>query len=81
MKKNACIGQSIVTFGQWGTRGTYEVVGVPESFEALLSDRRMGSGVHQEHDQEHPGSQYNAGEYRLENEVAWAWEACLIPSE
>lgn len=30
-----------------------EVVGVPKSFEALLSDLLVGSGVHQDHDQQH----------------------------
>ena len=30
-----------------------QVMGVPESLEALVTDLVVGSGVHQEHDQEH----------------------------
>jgi len=29
------------------------MMGVPESFKALLADGLMGSSVHQEHDQKH----------------------------
>jgi hypothetical protein len=37
---------------------TYEVVGVPESFKTLFTDRMVGGSVHQEHNEQHPTRQY-----------------------
>jgi hypothetical protein len=33
---------------------TYEVVGVPEGFKALLAYTLMGGSIHQEHNEQHP---------------------------
>jgi len=53
-----CLGLVRIDDGILDEGRTNQMVRIIESFKALFPDRVVGSGVHQEHDQEHPVCQH-----------------------